>query len=126
MERFPSWWGITPTNPTLERLRDVKLFIELRNSRIGEAEKLLKLRQSNSNASNQADKYLAYYQTLTAHRLNLIKNNVFYNYIFIYYRKNHKCNIYIYIYINFVVSNENNIIFLKNSKGKLAKIFIFQ
>ena len=94
MERFPSWWGITPTNPALERLIDVKLFIELRNSRIGEAEKLLKLRQSNSNASNQADKYLAYYQTLTAHRLNLIKNNVFYNYIFIYYRKNHKCNIY--------------------------------
>ena len=28
-------------------------------------------------------------------------------------------------YINFIVSNEKNIIFLKEFKGKLAKIFIF-
>ena len=30
---------------------------------------------------------------------NLINSNVIYNHIFIYYRDNHKCNIYIYIYI---------------------------
>ena len=62
---------------------------------------------------------------------NLINNNVFYNHIFIYYKNNHKCNIYINIYIYVCVCvcvyrhtyikfllylNENNTIFLKNLK----------
>ena len=35
---------MSPTNPAKERLRDVKLFIELRNEGIEEAKKSLKLR----------------------------------------------------------------------------------
>ena len=44
---------------------------------------------------------------------NLINSNIFYNHIFIYYRNNYKFNIYNF----FLYQNENNTIFLKNSKG---------
>ena len=47
-------------------------------------------------------------------------SNIFRNHIFIYYRNNHKSQILILLY-----QNENNTIFLKNSKSKLTKIFIF-
>ena len=39
---------------------------------------------------------------------NLIKSNVFYNHIFIYYRNNHKYNIYIYIYLSIKFSMYQN------------------
>ena len=62
-------------------------------------------------------------------KLILIKSNVFCNYIFIYYKNNHKCNIGTIInhkFNNFChtkIKKKKKI--LKNSKGKLTKIFIF-
>ena len=54
---------------------------------------------------------------------------VFRNYIFIYYKNNHKCNIGTIInhkFNNFCRTKmKKNTIFLRNSKGKLTKIFIY-
>ena len=52
---------------------------------------------------------------------NLINSNVIYNHIFIYYRDNHKCK----KYIIYLVPKSKQYNFLKNSKGKLVKILIF-